>query len=254
MLDQNTFTETLRAVQEIIRTSAEPMTREEILSYFKDMELDKQQEEMIFEFLMVPHEEEADAEEEMQDAPEKAEDAEEQADSIEDSPVFRMYLEELKGVPSYGEEELEEMYRNLLAGEESMIHALSNAWLPNVLEVARKLTLTAEELPDIVQEGNMALFLKLDELCGSQKKIDVQAELLAAVEEAMKAFIRELTGEDEQENAVVGKVALVNEAVKYLRTKNGGEPSEKELEEYTGISREELLDLLKLIEKANKPE
>ena len=34
MLDQNTFTETIRAVQDIIRTSAEPMTREEILSYF----------------------------------------------------------------------------------------------------------------------------------------------------------------------------------------------------------------------------
>ena len=27
MLDQNTFTETIRAVQDIIRTSAEPMTR-----------------------------------------------------------------------------------------------------------------------------------------------------------------------------------------------------------------------------------
>ena len=39
MLDQNTFTETIRAVQDIIRTSAEPMTREEILSYFKDMDL-----------------------------------------------------------------------------------------------------------------------------------------------------------------------------------------------------------------------
>ena len=64
MIDQNTFTETLRAVQEIVRTSAEPMSREEILSYFKDMELDRQQEEMVFEFLSVPHEEEPPAEEE----------------------------------------------------------------------------------------------------------------------------------------------------------------------------------------------
>ena len=51
MLDQNTFTETIRAVQDIIRTSAEPMTREEILSYFKDMDLNAQQEEMVLEFL-----------------------------------------------------------------------------------------------------------------------------------------------------------------------------------------------------------
>ena len=31
MVDQNTFTETIREVAEIIRTSAEPMSREEIL-------------------------------------------------------------------------------------------------------------------------------------------------------------------------------------------------------------------------------
>ena len=55
MLDQNTLTETIRAVQDIIRTSAEPMTREEILSYFKDMDLNAQQEEMVLEFLSTPH-------------------------------------------------------------------------------------------------------------------------------------------------------------------------------------------------------
>ena len=47
MVDQNTFTETIRAVQDIIRTSAEPMTREEILSYFKDMDLNKAQMERL---------------------------------------------------------------------------------------------------------------------------------------------------------------------------------------------------------------
>ena len=53
MLDQNTFTETIRAVQDIIRTSAEPMTREEILSYFKDMDLNAQQEEMVLELSLI---------------------------------------------------------------------------------------------------------------------------------------------------------------------------------------------------------
>ena len=34
MLDQNTFMETIREVAEIIRTSAEPLSKEEILNYF----------------------------------------------------------------------------------------------------------------------------------------------------------------------------------------------------------------------------
>ena len=56
MLDQNTFIETVQSVAEIIRTSAEPISREEIMSYFKDMELNKAQEDMVFEFLITPHE------------------------------------------------------------------------------------------------------------------------------------------------------------------------------------------------------
>ena len=58
MLDQNTFIETVQSVAEIIRASAEPIGRDEIMSYFKDMELNKAQEDMVFEFLITPHEQE----------------------------------------------------------------------------------------------------------------------------------------------------------------------------------------------------
>ena len=42
MLDQSVFTETIHEVAEIIRTSATPLSKEEILSYFKEMELNEQ--------------------------------------------------------------------------------------------------------------------------------------------------------------------------------------------------------------------
>ena len=55
MVDQNTFIETVQSVSQIIRTSADPIGREEIMSYFKDMDLNAQQEEMVLEFLSTPH-------------------------------------------------------------------------------------------------------------------------------------------------------------------------------------------------------
>lgn len=268
MIDQNTFMETLHAVQEIIRTSAEPMSKDEILSYFKDMDLDWQQEEMVFEFLSVPHEEDERTENGSKEHTEQETNREENADTesnvletpsedggkeenvISESPVFQMYLEELKDIPVYDDEQMADMYRQLLAGEESMVHTLSGAWLSNVLEIAKKLVLSPDGIEDVVQEGNMALFLKLGELCGSGEKVDVEEELLNAVESAMKTCIREQTGEGEQESAVVGKVALVNEAIKYLREQNGHEPSVKELGDYVKISGEELSGILDLIEKA----
>ena len=123
MLDQNTFMETIKAVSEIMRTSQEPLSKEEILSYFKDMELNENQENMVLEFLLTPHEEAAEEEqaeeteeakaEEVETEPEKSDKQEEkQADNecMPDSRMFQMYLEELSDIPEYSREQMNEMY------------------------------------------------------------------------------------------------------------------------------------------------
>lgn len=263
MLDQNTFIETVQSVAEIIRTSAEPIGRDEIMSYFKDMELNKAQEDMVFEFLITPHEQEESAgdyedeshEDELHEDEDKQDnEAEPDIDEdslIPDSPMFRMYLEELEEIPDYTKAEQDDMYKKLLAGDESVIHTISNFWLKSVLAMAKKLAVTSEGFEDVVQEGNMGLFMCLTELCGCGDEIDVEKELLDAIEESMKACIREQTGEDESENTVVGKVSLVNRAVEKLKSDKGFEPSLSELSGYTGVDEEELENLLELIKKAD---
>lgn len=261
MVDQNTFTETIREVAEIIRTSAEPMSREEILGYFKDMELNTEQENMVLEFLLTPHDEpeEEETEDSEVDAAAEAEEAEDEKsekkddpeDILPDSPMFQMYLEELKDLPEYSGEEQIAMYQALLAGDESMVRKISDGWMKNVLTMAKKLALSSEGFEDVVQEGNMALFLKLSDLCGSKEKCDVEAELEQAIEEAMKASIREMAGEDDSENAILGKVSLVNEAKNYLAKEKGSEPSMQEVGDYTKMSQEELTDIYELIKKAD---
>ncbi len=261
MVDQNTFTETIREVAEIIRTSAEPMSREEILGYFKDMELNTEQENMVLEFLLTPHNEpeEEETEDPEVDAAAEAEEAEDEKsekkddpeDILPDSPMFQMYLEELKDLPEYSEEEQIAMYQALLAGDESMVRKILDGWMKNVLTMAKKLALSSEGFEDVVQEGNMALFLKLSDLCGSKEKCDVESELEQAIEEAMKASIREMAGEDDSENAILGKVSLVNEAKNYLAKEKGSEPSMQEVGDYTKMSQEELTDIYELIKKAD---
>lgn len=276
MLDQSVFTETIHEVAEIIRTSATPLSKEEILSYFKEMELNEQQENMVLEFLLTPHEEEDAEEEEAEET--EAEEAQEtaewqdttdasvftqsdsnkketetkEADCLPESKMFQMYLEEISSLPVYSETKIEEMYQKLLAGDESVIHTISDSWMIKVLELAKKLAVSSEGFEDVIQEGNMALFLKLTELCGSQEKTDVEAELQNAVEEAMKSSILAEEGEDEDEKAMVGKLALVNEAKKYLADEKGREATLPELAEYTQLTEEELSDILLLIQKANQ--
>ena len=160
-------------------------------------------------------------------------------------------LEELEEIPDYTKAEQDDMYKKLLAGDESVIHTISNFWLKSVLAMAKKLAVTSEGFEDVVQEGNMGLFMCLTELCGCGDEIDVEKELLDAIEESMKECIREQTGEDESENTVVGKVSLVNRAVEKLKSDKGFEPSLSELSGYTGVDEEELEKLLELIKKAD---
>jgi len=274
MLDQSVFTETIHEVAEIIRTSATPLSKEEILSYFKEMELNEQQENMVLEFLLTPHEEE-EAEEETDEAegeeqeaadwqetsdasvlaqndPDKKEEKNAEPDVLPETKVFQMYLEEISSLPVYSGKKQEEMYQKLLAGDESVINPISDSWMIKVLETARKLAVTSEGFEDVIQEGNMALFLKLTELCGCEEKTDVEAELQGAVETAMKSSILAEEGEDEDEKAMVGKLTLVNEAKKYLADENGREATVQELAAYTQLTEEELSDILLLIQKADQ--
>lgn len=57
MLDKHAFMEILHSVQDIAKASAEPLTREEIRSYFQDMELTREQEDMVYQYLSAPQEE-----------------------------------------------------------------------------------------------------------------------------------------------------------------------------------------------------
>ena len=270
MLDQSVFTETIHEVAEIIRTSATPLSKEEILSYFKEMELNEQQENMVLEFLLTPHEEEeaeeaeggeqeaadwqetSDASALAQNDSGKKEEKTAEPDVLPESKMFQMYLEEISSLPVYSEKKQEEMYQKLLAGDESVINLISNSWMIKVLEIAKKLAVTSEGFEDVIQEGNMALFLKLTELCGCEEKTDVEAELQGAVETAMKSSILAEEGEDEDEKAMVGKLALVNEAKKYLAEEKGREATVQELAAYTQLTEEELSDILLLIQKADQ--
>ena len=168
------------------------------------------------------------------------------------SPVFKMYLEEIEGLPEYSQETLERLYKGLLAGDAQSIQRISDGWMRRVLEQTVNLEVSDEDFADVIQEGNMALFITLSELCGSYKKVDVEEELCRATMTAMKSFIQGLDSENDIRNVMIGKATLVNEARKHLMEENQQTPSLNELAAYTNMSKSELADILEWIERAEK--
>ena len=166
MLDQNTFTETVREVSEIIRTASEPLSEEEILGYFAKMELNETQKKMVLEYLLKPQAgADSQTEEETGTEEEKKADME-----LPDSQALRMYMEEIEGLSVCAQEALHALYEELLNGDATVIEKISESWMGRILEQAKKLSVVPEDFSDVVQEGNMALFMKLSELCGSGVK------------------------------------------------------------------------------------
>lgn len=249
------FTETLREVAEIVKTSADELDREEVLSYFKDVELTKEQKNMVFEYLLTvqagktePDGSEpgngegagADKETEIKDSVNNKD-----KEAQKDSKALELYLEDIAKIHEYDEEERQRLCAELLNGNGEAAVKLSESMLKEVALMAQEYASEKAGLEDLIQEGNLGIFVRLGELCGMGEDCgyDVEEEMAEAADSAMRAYVSEAAGQSDAADAVVGKLNLVNEAKKFLRGQNNREPSARELSEYTGMSLQELDDI-----------
>lgn len=187
MLDRTAFMETLRSVAEIRKTSAEPLSKEEILKYFDDMELTEEQTELIYQYMLLPPElqtaEPEQGEEEQQPIPEDTQE--------EENPYFRMYLDDLAAIEELTEEELSAAYQKLLDGDTSVIGVICESWLQSIAGMAISYAEQGANLEDVIQEGSMGLLIKLSELAGAKNVPDIVGILEEAAATAMAAYTEE---------------------------------------------------------------
>lgn len=242
MVDQHTFLETLNSVKEIIATSETTMSEEAMLGYFKDMDLDGSQKAMVIDYLTNPE----NYKEKEEKKPE-----EETSESEDELNVYQMYLDELEQLNTYSEEEVNGFYRLLLQGDDSVIEKISHAWLVRVTDIAQQYLEEKLLLEDLVQEGNIALFMELSRLCGSMEKNDPEELLRQAVERGIMEYAAQIRDAKEMEDSIVGKINLVNAAKTILTEENNEVPTLKELAEYTKIAESELEALQDIMEEAN---
>ena len=197
MLDRNAFMETLRAVAEVCRTSAEPLSKEEILTYFNEMELTEEQVEMIYQYLQLPPEVQTGEPE-----PEEEEQPVVEEESEEENVCFQMYLEDLEQIDELSEDEMNKAYEKLLEGDASVVGEICESWLGSIAQMAVPYAEQGANLQDVIQEGNMGLLIKLSELVGAGEVPAMDAVLEGAISAAMIAYTEE-NMEDQVANMIV---------------------------------------------------
>ena len=267
MVDKNAFMDTIHAVAEVAKTSAEPLTKEEVLSYFKDMELSSDQENMVYEYFLTPVEEEEEVSSEQEEENDGEEDAKEEEESqlktaeeemeqaqkaFLESTYVKMYLDDIKGVTLLSEEDLIPYYKMLLQGEEESKIVITENYLSRVIEIAKRYVLLPVHMEDVIQEGNMGLLIGVNSLFGHQEKVDVEAALNDFIKEAMERFIDESVEDENWENIVLGRVNLLHEAEESLTKELGRVPTPQEMSEYTKLTVEEIAGILSLVKEKKK--
>ena len=245
MIDKTNFMETLRSVAELTRTSHEPLSREEVMSYFSDIELTKEQQELVYQYILQPKDEEQQ-EEEFQEVEQPKN--EQQEDSEQKSNLFDMYQEDIKNLPTISKEEESNLYIRLSKGDKEAIQLLVDLWLPRVVAMLKEYDIYQVNMEDLLQEGNLGLISVLSRLLGDNQVTRVEEYIRESIKKAMEDYIDESVEDKDWESTVVAKATLVHEATEALAGELKRTPTIQELSEYSRLSIEEIEDVIKLSE------
>ena len=254
-MDEAVFLQILNSLLEKAKKKKNELDYGDINDAFKGFEFDEEKMEEVYEFLeaknidIINIPEAQDDDDEFLDHQEEEVELLDDVDALEgvslEDPV-RMYLKEIGSVKLLSPEEEVELSKRAEAGDQKAKDRIIEANLRLVVSIAKKYVGRGIPFLDLIQEGNMALWMALGALpeLGSAPEVDkyLEGQVIAGFE----AHIREVTGDTDQVQAVLGKAALLHEARKYLAKENAQDPSIRELSEYTHISPEEIQDILAL--------
>lgn len=251
---EDVFRKNLQSVTEIIKRENTFFTKEQIHLYFADMQLTEEQEELIYQYLKSTAKNENEQKNsdkptektvEQQKLNQKFKD--ENTDTVlPNTRFFQMYLSDLEAITACSLQEEEKLYEQLIFGDERVLNKLLYQWLPRLIELVKKQNIPTEEVADIVQEGNVGVFLVLSELMGSGRKLDYHKMIYEAAQNAINAYIADTQSSKELEQSLLTKASFIQEAHQFLIEEYERIPTLDELSQYTRLSIDELSDILRI--------
>lgn len=287
---QGIFMESINSLKEYAKVNGGSVTKEDVLSYFKGMELDEGKLQMIYGYLMANNikikgedtldneflkmMESVETEEEIQ----KEEEREEQegmaqlADNLdygEDEKYLELYLEDLKRIDSMSEVSRAFLLMNIIEdNDKESLQLLSESFLEKIVEWIEPYRKQGVLACDLVQEGNLAMMAyvgqkqwannyewkdKIKE--GSTEDLvavlrGIEKEVQEQVEGSIRMLIDEQKSSNQVAGKVLGKVNLVNDWAKRLKEELGRKPTIQEVAEKMGISPEHVQEAIMLSAEA----
>ena len=227
MQERYIFREMLSEIKELADQKGNVLTLDEVKDFFKNAHLTDEQLNMVCVYLIGEK-----IRVEGYEGPEKQEQTPDQAE-----------LEEIKGL---SEEEELKCFQLASAGDPAAKSRLTEHYLKTVYDLSKTFAFGSVPRSDLIQEGNVALVLALEELEFSGKLEDYQNFLYEKIREAMEDALSEGQDLKDMGDKVAQKVNHLSEAVHNLEEDLEHKVSVDELSAYLDMPVEEIRDILRM--------
>ena len=243
MQERYIFREMLSEIKELADQKGNVLTLDEVKEFFKNAHLTDEQLNMVCVYLIGEkiRVEGYEGPEKQEQTPEK-----EEAGAMEESDCLELYQAELEEIKGLSEEEELKCFQLASAGDPAAKSRLTEHYLKTVYDLSKTFAFGSVPRSDLIQEGNVALVLALEELEFSGKLEDYQNFLYEKIREAMEDALSEGQDLKDMGDKVAQKVNHLSEVVHNLEEDLEHKVSVDELSAYLDMPVEEIRDILRM--------
>lgn len=238
MNDKAKFLEKLNGLRVMAKEQSSQIGVDEVKAYFSEDALTEEQMELVFDYLLaqkiivkgyVKLGAEPEAQVELTE---------------EEKAYLREYEMDLKAIKDAREGEVDKLVGQILQGDEFAKGRLTEIYLKEVIEIAKKMYHPEVFLGDLIQEGNLGLVIGMEMLVNTETAHEI---LTTQIKQSIQALLEEYTELSKRDKKMVEKVNQLDESIKALTEELGRKVSIDELAVYMGMEIEEIEDILKLM-------
>ena len=228
------FAQTLEKVRKQAKEQGNCISEEQVREAFAELSLDNDQLQMVFDYL-VKHKIGIGA-------PVNPDDylTDEERDYLQD------YLNEIEGLPTYTEGEIQAFTISAMAGEAAAAQRLIEVYLKDVVDIAKLYAGQGVFLEDLIGEGNVALSIGTGMLGSLEKPEEAQGMLAKMIMDAMEDYIQENADNEKIDKKIEDKVNLVSDKARELAEELHRKVTPEELVQETGLSMKAIQDAMRM--------
>ena len=249
MNDKAGFLEKLSGLLALAKGQESRITIEEVKAYFSEDALTEEQMELVFDYLLA---------QKISVIGYVKMDIGEEEKEVEYTEEEKAYLKEyemdLQAISQATPEELEELYRQAMDGEEVAKNRLVEVYLKEVVEIAKQMYEPEVFLGDLIQEGNLGLVLGVEMLTSVQTVAQARDIITRQIRQSIQMLLEEQNELNSRDKKMVEKVQALDEAITALAEELGRKVTIDELAIYMGMEIEEIEDILKLTGEESETE